>query len=865
MLSDIIYQMVNERVDKMDYFNPANYKRKSKWLLCETLINSYMKQNFTLSAIALALMGVTAYAAINSQGARLLLKTEKTQEATVNVPTTPKWLSEDIAKSKFRAAQVPDEPTYSDNLSEIMKEDFSLFAEGSESQRSEEYVAGPNLWNIDPKYTHQPGWTGYGIYQAGGTCALDYPGFGGWLNTPLMNLTGKIVLRFRARPIRPEDTWHGIAVTLLKNPDNPTYADGDCFRYARLNKAEWQEFEFVFENSTVDECFVQFNDGVDRTDEPERLGILIDDVQLLRDEDYVPAPSEVRASDFGNTSFRLSWNAAPGADSYNVNIYEERVSDKPAIHVSENFNDFNVTDPVWPEGWKPVFGSSPIAEGGTDGSLGLAFRTDSDEVDFPSDGISRVESFSCIVYPGKVNPESEAAIYIFGHNPDYDHWGWLQRIYLSNVPAEGLKVVMSAEDDLWLNDAMNISFKDAAEGEYAIVDDIEVVFENAKELVEKKNFDTKETSAVIDGLEPEFDYHYSVCAIKDGKKSAYTERTKAFGVAAPVVKEASDVDRRGAFTANWEATPKATGYVVSLYQTTRIGEDTKGFVVMTEDFNNPKVEVTADPENYEWIPGYDQYLYFDDYTSVPGWYSDGAAVCKGMIGCGSSRYATFNLYSPYMTLNNGNGDFTVEATVWSEKGETFAVQTETEYGTVAFDETGLKKIKVTFHNGKAQQRLMMYTVNGASFFLDDIKVTQDVNNGDLIYQASTQVMTDGNTTSYRFSGLGTESKLYSYSVKALRDFRDESCVSNESAMQLVDLVATAVENIKTANAGFKAYADNGDIVVTAEPDALVRVFNSTGVEISRANVPAEGSVRIPVGGKGIYIVTCNNATVKTAI
>lgn len=826
-----------------------------------------MRQNFTLSAFAVTILGLSAYAAVNSQEARLLGKSGKALPETTEFPKMPACVAQDLSRGKFRASPYPDEPTYSDNLSEVLTEDFSLFTEGTESQRAEDFVAGPGLWEIDAQYTHQPGWTGYGIYQAGGTCALDYPGFGGWLNTPLLDLTGKIVLRFRARPIRPEDTWHGLAVTLLKNPDNPTYADQDCFRYAMINKEEWQEYEFVFENSTVDQCFIQFNDGVDRSDEPERLGILIDDIRILRDQDYVPAPSDVKASGFENTSFTLSWKPAPGAEGYNVDIYEEKVSDEPAIHVVEDFNDFDPSNPQWPEGWNPVFESSPIVEGGTNGSLGLAFRTDDDEVDFPSDGTSRVESFACTIYPGKVNPDSEANILIFGHSPEWDHWGWLKRIYLSEIPAEGLRVVMtSTEDELYNNDAMNISFKDAVDGEYAIVDDIDLVFENARELVEKKNFDTDQTSVIIDGLNPEADYYYSVCAIKDGKKSLYTEKAKAFGVATPVVSEATDIDRRGAFTANWEVSPKATGYIVNLYQTTRIAEDTDNYVVLEENFNNPKAEVTATPEDFEWVPGYDEYLYFDDYTDVPGWYSDGAAVCQGMIGCGTSSYMDFNLYTPLMTLNNGNGDFTVEATVWSEAGDTFAVQTETEYGTITFEETGLKSISVVFHNGKAQQRLMMYTVNGAPFFLDDFKVTQNVKKDDLIYKQMEQVLTEGNASSHRFSGLGAETgTLYSYNVRAVRDFRDESCSSNESAMQLVDLALSDIKNVSTSESGVKAYSDNEYIVVSAAPGAQVSVFNTQGVEVSRAVIPAEGEVRIHIGFNGVYIVTCENASIKIAL
>lgn len=815
-----------------------------------------MKQISTFLAVAVGLAGAAAFASSQISQTRLASGMQK-----VTADPMAKSPVKAFAAPVAPVGDVPDEPEHSDNLEEIMYEDFSLFTEGSEEQRAEDFLAGPGLWEVDPQYTHNPGWTGYGIYQAGGTCALDYPGFGGWMNTPLFDLTGKIVLRFRARPIRPEDTWHGIAVTLLRNPDSPTYADEDCFRYAQLNTPEWQEFEFVFENTCIDKCFVQFNDGVDRQEEPERLGILIDDIRILRDVDYIPAPSNAKASDFTDSSFSLSWSAAPGADSYEVNIRKEVVSDEPAITVKEDFNGFDAENPVWPEGWKPVFASSPIVEGGTDGSLGMAFRTNDDEVDFPSDGMSRVEYFACTIYPGHVNDGSEAAVYIFGHSPEWDHWGWLQQLPLVDIPAEGLRVVMTADaDELWRNDAMNISFKDAAEGEYAIVDDIELLFENARSLEDAFVLTTAETSVLVEDLEPESDYYYSVCAVKDGKKSLFTQPAKAFGVAVPDVAEASDIDRRGAFTANWTAAPKATAYSLNLYKATRIEEDTEGYVVMHEDFDNPKVEVTATPEEYEWVPGYDDYLYFDDYTETPGWHSDGAAVCVGMIGCGSSSYMDFNLYSPRMTLSNDNGVFTVEAMVWSEAGETFVVQTESEYHTLTFDETGLKQFSARFETGGVQQQLMMYTLNGAPFFLDDFKVMQNVEKGDLLYDIQSEIPIEDASTSFRFSGLESNG-LYAYNVKAIREYRDLYCTSDTSGMQLVDLAGSGIDNVASAVYVLKAYVSGGDIVVESAPADLVRIFNVHGVEVARVDMSASTTARINVD-KGIYIVTCGDTFVK---
>lgn len=67
-------------------------------------------------------------------------------------------------------------------------EDFSLFTAGSEEAPST--AINSTDGTIPSHYFHQPGWTGYGVHQANGTCALINPdAYGAQLNTAVATMT----------------------------------------------------------------------------------------------------------------------------------------------------------------------------------------------------------------------------------------------------------------------------------------------------------------------------------------------------------------------------------------------------------------------------------------------------------------------------------------------------------------------------------------------------------------------------------------------------------------------------------------------------------------------------------------------------
>ena len=54
----------------------------------------------------------------------------------------------------------------------LINEDFSKFVDGSETAPTEQDLADESTGAIDAQYTQQAGWSGMGIFQAGGICAI---------------------------------------------------------------------------------------------------------------------------------------------------------------------------------------------------------------------------------------------------------------------------------------------------------------------------------------------------------------------------------------------------------------------------------------------------------------------------------------------------------------------------------------------------------------------------------------------------------------------------------------------------------------------------------------------------------------------
>ena len=125
---------------------------------------------------------------------------------------------------------------------------------------------------------------------------------------------------------------------------------------------------------------------------------------------------------------------------------------------------------------------------------------------------------------------------------------------------------------------------------------------------------------VFEPYDPSAEYYYAVIARRYTTNSTYTWY-HAFQPAAPVAIDPTDVDERGAYTANWEKSLKATRYSVTNYGAYFATKDEENHVLIDEDFSRITSEVTTvtDPTAPESLGNDYQLMSFDDYTILPGW------------------------------------------------------------------------------------------------------------------------------------------------------------------------------------------------------------------------------------------------------
>ena len=102
----------------------------------------------------------------------------------------------------------------------------------------------------------------------------------------------------------------------------------------------------------------------------------------------------------------------------------------------------------------------------------------------------------------------------------------------------------------------------------------------------------------------------------------------AFGVAAPREFKTTDIDKRGAFTANWDKAPKATSFLVNRYDIYTAPETEENHIVLEEDFSLVTTTATVKDPVVVNNPTLDR---IDEYTHNLGWYGYMYGLAEGAI------------------------------------------------------------------------------------------------------------------------------------------------------------------------------------------------------------------------------------------
>ena len=762
----------------------------------------------------------------------------------------------------------------------VLSEDFSKWTAGSEDTPDETPVdnyAETGDPYISDEMMQTPGWSGVCTYQAGGACALAYPGQGGALNTPLGNWQGRIGISFRAKAL---DTKAQLFFVMMVKGDiwNPQPVNDDMHMFQITSDEGWVDIEVIGINPYADEdAFIQINAMAYNS-----KGILIDDLKIYRDPDYLVTPNSLSADSFVNDGFTAHWPAVTGAESYLLNLWEETEAGDP-VNATETFDGINATDgvidadsPNFPEGWNISLANNNVTTDGMDGSQALLLNSQNDTIEMPTTGGKLVEfgfSYKTIA----AQPESSFTIEVLQNGV----WSGIIAYYASQVDESYYTVDL--RDDLENNEYIPMPFAgvydgvriitDAYfyEGSVVAIDNItyETTAPTQLELV-REDEEYTDNFAVLEGLDPELNYYFTVKAAKGDNVSEESEMYYAYGVAAPAVKEATDIDPRGGYTANWDFAPKATGYIVTSYQVYKATADEAGHAVLDDDFTSVESEGTPEtPSNYG--NGY-EYISLDELTTSKGWTGIGVALANGMIGCNESQYVQFTLQSPIIDLNNGDGKFKVTITAWGREADALTVQccdaiTGEQIGVTDFIEfktQGLNTATLEFEGGTENTVLLFYTYNFGPFFIDEIKVEQDLKKDEQVFTYLSQTEVDGAENSCRISGLTrSEDLTYAYNVVSIREEFSNYCTSDYSDKAFVSLKGN-VESAGNDEAANAVYANGNTVNVILTEDAEINVYNTAGQKVLNIAGTA-GANSFDLNGSGIYIVTIDGKAYKVTI
>lgn len=755
-----------------------------------------------------------------------------------------------------------------------IEEDFSKMTEGTPEEPDSIQLVTAQDYSVPSDYIGSEGWTAYGIYQAGGACAVNYPSYGGFINTPKKDMPGLIRVSFRLKSL---DDIRSLTVVLAKGSigQPQQVAPNEA---ARVFKEDgWQVFEYYFVNPVTDPVFVQFNCQYRTAD---AKGIVIDDIKIESNPNFVSPVSEIASALFTNDGFSVRWVPSKDSDDYLVSLYEERQKGSADFKVEEDFDGWQTdavgTLPSENDGWKieKMYPNHPALVD-YEGGKALAIGHHNEIVELPSSGGRFKElSFDIVNMKG----DNEKA---WGSQISIEGWNGNLWTPIRSIGTNGMDDMATARVDLG-------EWEDEGPGQYemeipafrGLYSKIRIVCESANYgammLIDNVRMETSPESETVclkadepvSGFEKVFtgmdmDKTYLVgVKVKKGDLVSDELLHEPFGIATPEVKEATDADDSG-FTANWNGVSKVSAYLVTVYDCLVAEKDVKDYVLVDESMENVSVGST-DYNKPVKLGNLEEYFDLGDYIGE-GWIGAGIAAVDGAIGCRNSSFmpGMYGIQSPEMHLHNNGGKFVVKATVWGRAGSGLSVACNRYIGsTEEFADDGEREVVVEMEGGTKHDRLILFSTDGKPFFIKDIKVMQDVAEGEYMLQTLGMQEALGDKTSAYVAFPSTEVRSRAYDVMAGRQEYTRSVVSDYSETMLVkngDGVDAA-----EADPEIMMTVRNSLLILSLFRDAEVYVWSADGCLVaSEAYAVGTHEVRLP--GAGVYVVKAGGTVNKIMV
>lgn len=311
----------------LDNLNKICYIRIVKSLIKMLMKFNTLLQN-TMFAAALTCIAVPS---ANAQQQRTLGQNavKTTQVKKYTLPGTKTKLA---PPARFTVIN----PSDYGEIKEIMYEDFSKFATGTEAEPDFDaelcwdWQSGTcdSPWtNVDPSYTKIPNWGGANLFPAGGkvfmlNSLLDGEGH---INTPdfdFTNYDGVAIIEFKARTSNPKLNQKLIIESAETNYHGPEWRvlGGTATDYLT---EEWKTYTAIFFEAgptTLFNVIPQMDREWYEEKSEEPCQVLFDDFKVYSIKPYVSLPTGLKHSNYTGTEFDLQWNEQD-ADYYTVDIY----------------------------------------------------------------------------------------------------------------------------------------------------------------------------------------------------------------------------------------------------------------------------------------------------------------------------------------------------------------------------------------------------------------------------------------------------------------------------------------------------------------------------------------------------------------
>jgi hypothetical protein len=358
-----------------------------------------------------------------------------------------------------------------------------------------------------------------------------------------------------------------------------------------------------------------------------------------------------------------------------------------------------------------------------------------------------------------------------------------------------------------------------------------------KKYVLQNYFNGTENALVVNNLTPETTYTLSVESMRSGVivPSVNTMQIRTSALETPIIMEPTNITHKS-FTANWEQTPYASGYLLNVFELT--GQ-----------------------------------AYTTEYEGFQNIGSNGKPLPEGWTGTASGNYTTTTsagIAPPSVQLKN-NEEWLQTKTFphsvtrftfmykWpsSGTGSSLAVYAKENENWTRIDSilyVNLSKYNPVYNFAKERNittfRFIYYKAAG-NMSIDDVSVTY--NNQDTIYVLRNQPV---ESLEYSVENLEANT-VYYYNVRATLNTATSKVSETAAAKTIID-----TKVFQKSVLPLKYFiADNSITIKGLNGNEQISIFNTSGICIYNSKVSVN-EVRIPFGYKGVFILNIHSAENK---